>query len=302
MLKADAGGGGKGMRLCRSEAELREGYPAAGAEAAAAFGNGALYLERYLEGGRHIEVQVLADAFGNAVHLFERECSIQRHHQKLIEEAPSPAVDSAQRTELCEKAAAASAAIGYAGAGTIEFLRDERGRFFFMEMNTRLQVEHTITEQVTGIDIVAAQLGIAANRSLASLGIEQGSIALKGNAIECRINAEDPSQAFRPTPGRLKSFDFPLDAGPGKVRLDTHLAADETVSPHYDSLLAKVIAHGQSRAEAIETMRRALEGARVAGVATTIPLHLAVLASDAFRAGAYDTRSIPGFALARART
>jgi len=292
ILKADAGGGGRGMRLCQDEAEVRESFPQAVLEAQAAFGNGALGLERYITGGRHIEVQVLVDAFGNGLHLGERECSIQRNHQKLIEESPSPALTPDERAELGERAARAAAQLGYRGAGTIEFLRDDDGVLRFMEMNTRLQVEHPVSEAVTGLDIVRAQLEIAANRPLA---LVQDDIRLKGAAIECRINAEDPSDGFRPTPGKLAAFEFDTAAGPGTVRIDTHLEAGQEISPHYDSLIAKVITWGETREQALETMLRTLASARIEGVATTIPLHRAVLSNPRFQSGDYDTRSIPGW-------
>jgi acetyl-CoA carboxylase biotin carboxylase subunit len=292
ILKADSGGGGRGMRRCADERELREAFPAASAEALAAFGSGAVFLERYLEAGRHVEVQVLCDAFGNGVHLGERECSIQRKHQKLIEESPSPALTDVERSELGLRAVEAALGVGYSSAGTIELLRGADGTLCFMEMNTRLQVEHPVSELVTGIDIARAQIEIAANRPL---GLAQEDVRPSGHAIECRINAEDPTDDFRPTPGRLEVFDFPTDAGPGTVRVDTHLSAGERVSPHYDSLIAKVIVHAETRAGAIETMEAALGGARVEGVATTIPLHLAVLGHERFRAGDYDTASIPGW-------
>jgi len=292
ILKADAGGGGRGMRVCRDASVLREAFVAASAEAQSAFGNGKLYLERYLAGGRHIEVQVLADRFGNAVHLFERECSIQRNHQKLIEESPSPALGASERLELGAITARAARSIGYAGAGTIEFLRDEAGRLYFMEMNTRLQVEHPVTEMITGLDIVKLQLEIAANHRLA---LEQSAVTARGHAIECRINAEDPAQGFKPSPGTIETFEIPRDLGPGRVRVDTHLAAGDEVPPYYDSLIAKVIAHADTREQAIETMTRALSAARITGIATTIPLHLGVLASPEFRRGTYDTRAIPGW-------
>jgi acetyl-CoA carboxylase biotin carboxylase subunit len=291
MLKADAGGGGRGMRLCRDEDEVRVAFGEAAAEAEAAFASGALYLEKCLEGGRHIEVQILADQEGRAVHLGERECSIQRHHQKLIEESPSPALTRADAAELGRRAAAAAAGIGYVGAGTIEFLRAPDGALYFMEMNARLQVEHPVSEMVTGVDIVEEQIRIAAGRELSV----DGDVEPAGAAIECRINAEDPTAGFRPAPGRLTAFELPADAGPGEVRVDTHLRAGDEVSPYYDSLLAKIIARGDTREEAIETMLAALRSARVEGVATTIPLHLAVLASEEFRSGEYDTGSIPGW-------
>ena len=292
LLKADLGGGGRGMRRCESEPELREAFAAAAAEAAAAFGSGALYVERFLAAGRHVEVQVLCDAHGRGVHLGERECSVQRRHQKLIEESPSPALAPAERAELGARAVQAALAVGYESAGTLEFLRDEAGRLWFLEMNTRLQVEHPVSEERTGVDVARAQIEIAANRPL---GLRQEDVPLRGHAIECRINAEDPARDFRPSPGRLAAFRFPADLGPGRVRVDTHLAAGESVSPHYDSLIAKVIAHAPSRAEAIETLQRCLAAAEVTGVATTIPLHLAVLASEAFRSGRYDTSSLPGW-------
>jgi len=291
ILKADAGGGGRGMRRCADARELREAFAAAAAEAQAAFGDGRLYLERYLVGGRHVEVQLLADRCGNAVHLFERECSIQRNHQKLIEESPSPALTSAERAEIGAAAARAAAAIGYAGAGTIEFLRDAAGRMHFMEMNARLQVEHPVSEMITGVDIVKEQLRIAANEPLS---LAQDRIVARGHAIECRINAEDPAQGFRPSPGVLAAFEIARDKGPGTIRIDTHLAAGDEVTPHYDSLVAKVIAHAPTREKAIETMLRALASARIEGIATTIPLHLDVLVSEEFRSGKYDTSRIPG--------
>ncbi len=292
ILKADAGGGGRGMRRCLGPEQLAEAWSQASAEAQAAFGNGSLYLERYLTGGRHIEVQILADNFGHAIHLGDRECSIQRNHQKLIEESPSPALSQDQRESLGLRAAAAAASIGYSGAGTVEFLRAPDGQLYFMEMNARLQVEHPVTEQVSGVDLVQQQLHIAANESLELM---QSDVSLSGCSIECRINAEDPSRDFCPTPGRLEVFEFPTEAGPGSLRVDTHLQSGDEISPYYDSLLAKVIAHGNTRSEALETMLTALGAARIEGVATTLPLHLAVLASEAFRRGEYDTSSIPGW-------
>ena len=292
ILKADFGGGGRGMRLCHDEAEVREAFAAASAEAEAAFGSGSMYLERYLTAGRHIEVQVLCDHQGHAIHLGERECSIQRKHQKLIEESPSPALTDEERAALGERAAHAAARVGYTNAGTIEFLRADSGELYFMEMNTRLQVEHPVSEMTSGVDIVAKQVEIAANHSL---DLVQDDVILSGHAIECRINAEDPADDFRPSPGRLDSFEFATDRGPGTVRVDTHLRAGDEVTPYYDSLIAKVIAHGDTRDQAIATMLDALSGAGVEGVKTTIPLHLAVLQSDEFRRGDYDTSTIPGW-------
>ena len=292
IVKADAGGGGRGMRRCDSAGELESGWHQASAEAEAAFGNGQLYLEKYITGGRHIEIQILCDAFGHAIHLGERECSIQRNHQKLIEESPSPALSPEQRSELGLKAAKAAGAIGYVGAGTVEFFREPGGQLYFMEMNARLQVEHPVTEMQSGIDLVKQQLLVAANHPLE---ITQDDVNLEGASIECRINAEDPSADFRPTPGKLEVYEFPAGVGPGEVRVDTHLVAGDTVPPYYDSLLAKVIAHGETRDEAIETMLATLREARIEGVSTTTPLHLAVLMSPEFRRGEYDTASIPGW-------
>ncbi|HVR28457.1 MAG TPA: biotin carboxylase N-terminal domain-containing protein [Thermoanaerobaculia bacterium] len=292
MLKADAGGGGRGMRVCRTAAELESAFEEAAREAAAAFGDSRLYLERYFEGGRHIELQILADQEGRAIHLGERECSVQRHHQKLIEESPSPVLDDAERERVGALAARAAAAIGYTGAGTVELLRDRDGRLWFMEMNARLQVEHPVTEMRSGVDLVREQLRIAANERLA---LEQHEVRLEGASLECRINAEDPERGFRPTPGRLEAFELAREAGPGKVRVDTHLRAGDDVPPYYDSLLAKVITWGRDRDQAIATMLAALRSSRVEGVATTIPLHLAVLESEAFRRGEYDTSAIPGW-------
>ncbi|MCZ6596082.1 MAG: acetyl-CoA carboxylase biotin carboxylase subunit [Planctomycetota bacterium] len=292
ILKADHGGGGRGMRRCGNEAELREAFTAASAEAQAAFGDGSIYLERYVARSRHIEVQILCDHFGAGIHLGERDCSVQRKHQKLIEESPSPVLTDAERAELGASAVRAALALGYTNAGTIEFLRDGDGRLCFMEMNTRLQVEHPVSELTTGVDIVAEQIHIAANRPLS---LDQDAIAPRGHAIECRINAEDPAADFRPSPGRVDAFAIPDDAGPGTVRIDTHLNEGDSIPPYYDSLIAKVIAHAESRELGIETMLAALRGARVEGVATTIPLHLAVLESEAFRSGAYDTSAIPGW-------
>jgi acetyl-CoA carboxylase biotin carboxylase subunit len=286
ILKADAGGGGRGMRLCRTAAELGAAFEEAAREAEAAFGDPRLYLERYLEGGRHIEFQILADTAGSAIHLGERECSIQRHHQKLIEESPSTVVTDDVRARIGEAAARAAAAIGYTGAGTVELLRDSSGRLLFMEMNARLQVEHPVTELRTGLDLVREQLRIAANERL---GLAQSEVRFDGASLECRINAEDPARGFAPTPGRLAVFELAREQGPGRVRVDTHLRAGDEVSPFYDSLVAKVITWGRNREEAIATMLRALRSSRVEGVATTIPLHLDVLTRPAFQSGEYDT-------------
>jgi acetyl-CoA carboxylase biotin carboxylase subunit len=292
ILKADAGGGGRGMRKCFDEAQVRAGFAQASAEALSAFGSGAMYLEKYLEGGRHIEVQVLADRFGACVHVGERDCSVQRNHQKLVEESPSPALDAAKRDELGAIAVRAALSIGYVGAGTVEFLRADTGEIYFMEMNTRLQVEHGVSELVSGVDLVKKQLEVAAHRRL---GLVQSDLRLAGHSIEIRVNAEDPSNNFRPSPGTLSAFEFPRDLGPGHLRVDTHMQAGDAVSPHYDSLIAKVLSHGPTRDGAIETLLRCLRACKVEGVATTIPLHLKVLDSREFRSGNYDTRSIPGW-------
>jgi acetyl-CoA carboxylase, biotin carboxylase subunit len=292
IVKADAGGGGRGMRRCFAAEELEDAWHQASAEALAAFGNGQLYMEKYITGGRHIEIQILADAYGHAIHLGDRECSIQRNHQKLIEESPSPALSPQEREELGQRAAAAAASIGYVGAGTVEFLRAPDGELYFMEMNARLQVEHPVTELQTGVDLVKEQLKIAAN---ARLTLQQKDVHQRGATIECRINAEDPTQDFRPTPGTLGAFDFPASTSGGTLRVDTHLRAGDEVPPYYDSLLAKVLGHGETREEAIAVLLAALGEARVEGVSTTIPLHLAVLDSPEFRAGDYDTSFIPGW-------
>ena len=292
MVKADAGGGGRGMRLVRSAGEFSAAWHAASSEALAAFGDGACYLEKYVERGRHVEVQVLGDRHGRAIHLFERECSVQRKHQKLVEESCAPCLDDATRARIGALAAKLAASIGYAGAGTVEFLRGMDGSIWFMEMNTRLQVEHPVTEERTGLDLVRLQLEVAANRPLR---LAQEDVKPAGHAIEVRVNAEDPARGFAPSPGKLEVFEIPRDAGPGRVRVDTHVAAGDEIPPYYDSLLAKVVAHGATRAEAIETLVACLSRAKVVGVRTTIPVHLAVLASREFRSGDYDTGSIPGW-------
>ena len=299
ILKADAGGGGRGMRLCHTEKDLTQAFGPAQAEALASFGSASVYLEKYLTGGRHIEVQVLVDSFGHAIHVGERECSVQRRHQKLIEESPSPALDDTERAELGAMAARAASAVGYVGAGTIEFLRSPdtaaaRGALYFMEMNTRIQVEHPVSEEVSGLDLAAWQLRIAAGQRLT---IRQEKLQLHGHAIEARINAEDPANDFRPSPGKLETFEFDLAvAGPGaRLRLDSHLASGAVVPPHYDSLIGKLIAYGPTRAEAIRALDAGLAAAKIQGVATTIPLARAVLASAAFQSGDYNTSQIPGW-------
>jgi len=283
LLKATAGGGGKGMRRVGNPDELRAGYAEASLEAEKAFGNPGLYLEKVLLGARHVEFQVLADVFGRAVHLGERECSVQRRHQKLLEEAPSPAIDRAARDATGRRAAAAAAAIGYTSAGTIEFLRSADGELFFMEMNTRLQVEHPVTEMITGVDIVAEQINIAANRPLS---ITQKEVEFAGHAIEMRINAEDPADGFRPDPGTVTVFEPPVGSG---IRVDTHLASGAVIPPFYDSMIAKLIVHASDREAAILRAFEALDSFHIEGVKTTIPIQRWILSQPDFRAGTYDT-------------
>ncbi len=293
LLKASAGGGGKGMRIVEEAGDIEHAFNEASLEAEKAFGNPALYMEKYITRGRHIEFQILADSFGNALHLGERECSVQRSHQKLVEESPSPVINEEIRSRLGTKVTRAVAAIGYINAGTVEFLRDEMGNLYFMEMNTRLQVEHPVTEMVTGFDIVKEQIRIAAN---CPLSIGQEDIALKGNAIEVRINAEDPEQAFKPDPGTITLFEPP---GNDSIRVDTHVRSGYTIPPFYDSMICKLIGHGSNRDRAIETVAEALRGFKIEGVRTTIPLHIDILSNDAFRKGKYSTAFIREFLATR---
>ena len=283
MLKAAAGGGGKGMRLVRDPAELERAFAAATREAEAAFGDGSVYLEKYLDGPRHIEIQVLGDAYGNVVYLGERECSIQRRHQKLIEEAPSPVLTPDLRRRMGEAAVAAAKAVGYRNAGTIEFLFQD-GAFYFLEMNTRIQVEHPVTELVTGIDLVQWQLRIAGGERL---DFGQGDVAYSGHAIECRITSEDPYQGFLPSAGRIEYLELP--AGPG-IRWDGGITTGYEVSLYYDPLLGKLIVHAPDRESAIERMRRALAELRIVGVETSAPFHEAVMVEPDFRSGTFDIR------------
>jgi acetyl-CoA carboxylase biotin carboxylase subunit len=287
LLKASAGGGGKGMRIVNSKSELEAAFGEASLEAEKAFGNPSLYLEKYIARGRHIEFQVIADVFGNAVHLGERECSVQRNHQKLVEESPSPVIDDDTRKAFGEKVAEAVARIGYTNAGTVEFLRDEDGSLYFMEVNARLQVEHPVTEMVTGFDIVREQLRVAAN---CPLSIGQEDVKLTGSAIEVRINAEDPDNDFKPDPGTIDGFEPPeLES----VRVDTHIKPGYTIPPFYDSLICKLIGHGATRSKAIATVKKALKSFKVDGVKTTIPIHIEILSSEKFKKGTYDTCFIP---------
>ncbi len=283
LLKAREGGGGKGMRLVHEAGGVSSAFRTASAEATAAFGNGDLYLEKFIVDPRHIEVQLAGDARGDVIHFFERDCSVQRRHQKLIEESPSPALTDAMRRKLGRDAARGASEIGYRSLGTMEFLLDSSGHFYFMEMNTRLQVEHPVTEEVTGWDLVKLQIRLAAGEPLP---VPQEEIKLTGSAIECRINAEDPEHGFRPCPGTVSYFYPP--GGPG-VRMDTHIYPGYTISPHYDSLIGKVIAHGQDREEAISRMIGALEELVVDGAKTTAPFHARVLRDRDFRIGRYDT-------------
>ncbi len=284
IIKAVAGGGGKGMRVARNEAEFADQFQMARTEAQAAFGNGAVYIERYLARPRHVELQILGDRHGNLIHLGERDCSVQRRHQKLIEESPSPAVTPELRARLGEAALAGARAIDYVGAGTMEFLLDETGEFYFMEMNTRLQVEHPVTEWVTGLDLVAEQIRAAAGETLS---VRQDQVQLRGHAIECRINAEDPDHNFRPSPGRVEFLHFP--GGPG-VRVDSHLYQGYRIPTQYDSMIGKIIVWAEDRPGAIARMRGALTELVVDGLRTTAPFHLRVLDHPAFQAGDVNTR------------
>jgi acetyl-CoA carboxylase biotin carboxylase subunit len=289
LFKAENGGGGRGMRIARKLDEVEQVYAEAQAEARAAFGGDRVFMEKLIEGGRHIEIQVFADRYGRAVHLGERDCTVQRNHQKLIEESPSPALSADQRASVAAAAARAAARIGYVGAGTMEMLLDAGGTLRFMEMNCRLQVEHTVSEERTGKDLVVAQLEVAAGRPLAW---KQDDIPLTGHVIECRINAEDPANNFAPAPGKITAWQPPSGDG---IRVDTHVEAGYVVPPFYDSLLAKLIVRAATRDEAIAKMVGALGAFTVEGVPTTIPMHLAILKSEAFRTGDYDTRTIPGW-------
>jgi acetyl-CoA carboxylase biotin carboxylase subunit len=294
IVKATAGGGGRGMRIVRAPAELSHAVKTAQREAEAAFGVGDVYIEKYVESPRHIEFQVLGDHHGAVVHLGERECSIQRRHQKLIEESPSPALSEKMRRKMGQIVIDAAKAVQYTNAGTFEFLMDPEGRFYFMETNTRLQVEHPVTEMVTGIDIVKAQIRIAAGERL---GFKQSDVVFTGHSIECRINAEDP-ETFVPSPGLIHVFSVP--GGPG-VRVETFAHSDCTISPYYDSMIAKLIVHGRDRAEAIARMKRTLEMTTIEGIKTTIPLHLRILADPEFVAGKLSTSFMERF-LARPNT
>ena len=288
IIKAAAGGGGRGMRIVREESELKTNLETAQAEALAAFKNGSVYIERYIERPRHIEIQVLADEHGNCVHLGERECSIQRRHQKLLEEAPSPVITPEQREAMGAVAVKACKEIGYSSAGTFEFLLDEDGSFYFMEMNTRIQVEHPVTEMVTLADIVRNQIRIASGEDLQ---YEQNDVQIVGHSIECRINAEDPVK-FTPSPGKITTFNIP--GGPG-VRVDTAVYPGYIVPPYYDSMIAKLIVHARTRELAIARMQRALDMMVIEGIKTTIPLHKKIMADEKFRKGDFSTKFMEEF-------
>ena len=288
IIKAAAGGGGRGMRIVRSEDEVETNLELAQTEALNAFKNGSVYIERYIERPRHIEIQVLADEHGNVIHLGERECTIQRRHQKLLEEAPSPVITPEQRETMGAVAVNACREIGYSSAGTFEFLLDEDGSFYFMEMNTRIQVEHPVTEMVTLADIVRNQIRVATGENI---GYTQSEVQIVGHSIECRINAEDPVK-FTPSPGRITAFNIP--GGPG-VRVDTAVYPGYVVPPYYDSMIAKLIVHARTRELAIARMKRALEMMVVEGIKTTIPLHLAIMTDENFQKGNFSTKFMEEF-------
>ena len=282
IVKAAAGGGGRGMRIARNEESLRAGLESARQEAAAAFGNGAVYVEKFLERARHLEIQVLGDKHGNAIHLYERDCTSQRRHQKLIEEAPAPGVDPEKRDRVAEAAAALLRAANYSGAATVEFLMDAKQDFHMLEVNTRVQVEHPVSELITGVDIVKEMIRVAAGERLS---FTQDQIAIRGHAIECRINAEDPDRNFMPQAGLIETYAPP--GGPG-IRLDSHARAGYRIPPNYDSMIGKLIAHGPDRATAIRRLRQALAEFEIGPIRTTIPLHLRLLETAAFVNADFD--------------
>lgn len=283
MIKASSGGGGKGMRIARSEKDFVEMFRIAQSESVNSFGDNTMYLERYIENPRHIEVQIIGDRFGNIIHLGERDCSIQRRHQKLIEESPSSALTAKQRNKLCKTAVKAAKAVGYQNAGTVEFLLDASGEFYFMEMNTRIQVEHPVTELVTGIDLVKEQIRVAAGLPL---GITQKELQISGHAIECRINAEDPSEHFRPCPGKVEEMNLP---GGNGVRIDTAVYQGYTIPPYYDSMILKLIVHDTDRKSAIAKMLGALRELRIEGVKTNAGFQARILNNYNFQAGNITT-------------
>ena len=289
ILKATAGGGGKGMRIIRNEDEIESNFNLCQAEAQNFFGNPDVYAEKYLENPRHIEVQILADQYGNVVHLGERDCSIQRRHQKLIEEAPSPAIDEKTRKEMGEAAVRAAKAINYEGAGTCEFLLNNDGKWYFMEMNTRIQVEHCVTEMISNVDLVREQIMIASGEKL---DFTQNEIVLRGHAIECRINAENPEKDFMPNPGKITGYVTPGGFG---VRVDSHVYQDYTISPYYDSMIGKLICWGRTRNEARRRMYRALKEYVITGIETTVPFHQQIVEDDVFISANFNTGYIEDF-------
>ena len=289
MIKASAGGGGRGMRMATNADEFKKLMVAAATEAEAAFGDGRVYIEKFVEEPRHIEVQLLGDGRGNVIHFGERECSIQRRHQKLLEEAPSPVVDAALRQRMGDAAIAGAKTVNYRGAGTVEFLLDKHGAFYFMEMNTRIQVEHPVTEEVTNSDLIECQLRVAAGEDIASSNPD-----IRGHSIECRINAENPFRGFSPSPGTITALHTPKGRG---VRCDTHVYAGYTVPPTYDSMIAKLIVHESTRERAITKMQRALDEFIIEGIQTTVPFHQQLLANDRFRAGDFTTKFLEDFEL-----
>ena len=289
MVKAAAGGGGRGMRYAETAADLKHQMQAAQREAEAAFGDGTVYLEKFVEEPRHIEIQLLGDGQGNVIHFGERECSIQRRHQKLLEEAPSPVVDAALRQAMGEAAVKGAMAVNYAGAGTVEFLVDKHRNFYFMEMNTRIQVEHCVTEEVADCDLIELQIRVARGET-----IDSGNAKLYGHAIECRINAEDPFNNFSPSPGTITGLHTPKGLG---VRCDSHVYAGYTIPPYYDSMIAKLIVRGKTREHAIRRMQRALDEFVIEGVKTTIPFHQQLLADERFQRGEFDTKFLERFTL-----
>jgi acetyl-CoA carboxylase biotin carboxylase subunit len=286
IVKASAGGGGKGIKIAHNDGKLISAFLTAQTEAEAAFGNGEVYIEKFIEEPRHIEVQIMADSFGNVVHLGERDCSVQRRHQKLIEESPAPGMSAKLRKKIGDAAIKAAKAFKYENAGTIEFLLDKNEDFYFMEMNTRLQVEHPVTEMVTGLDLVKEQLRVAAGEKLS---FTQEQVEITGHAIECRINAEDPDNNFMPSPGKIDFWRMP--GGPG-IRLDSHIYTGYSIPPFYDSMIAKLIAYGKNRQDAITVMLRALREIEVKPVKTTAPLHVRVLSHPRFRQGSVNTKFI----------
>ncbi|HEX2868836.1 MAG TPA: acetyl-CoA carboxylase biotin carboxylase subunit [Ignavibacteriales bacterium] len=288
IIKATAGGGGKGMRIVMEENSLEKAFQTARNEAGSAFGNAEVYMEKYVENPRHVEIQILGDQFGNIYHYGERDCSVQRRHQKLIEESPSPAVDEDVRRRMGEAAIKGAKAVNYEGAGTIEFLLDKHKNFYFMEMNTRIQVEHPVTEMINGVDLIRQQIRVAAGLSVDTLPAEKPN----GHSIEFRINAEDPEQGFRPSPGKINSLHFPGGFG---VRVDSHIYQDYVIPPNYDSLLGKLIVWGKDREHALARARRALEELTIVGVKTTKDFHLRVLEDDRFLSGKFDTGFIDKF-------